>query len=278
MDELPWAMLPNGVHEHRRVLECLEQVRLDGFSHDHRHRSGGLQVLSGHRLPVVGVANDDPSQAGAHVVQRCRQRQDGHYLGCSGDVETSLARHPVLLGPESDHDVAKRPIVDVEHSSPGDVVLVEPQLVAFLQMVVEHRRQHVVRRRHGVHIARQMEVERFHRDCLAVAATGCTALDAERRTHRGLTDGDRGALADVVHGLAKTDRRRGLAFAERRRSDCGDHHVLRLGTIGQLGDGVKLDLRDPLAVEQSWLNSHAFGDFGNWLKASRTRDLEVAGN
>ena len=162
---------------------------------------------------------------------RCRRRQgeDRHHLRRRRDVEPGLADEAVLLGAEADDDVAQRPVVDVEHAPPGDVVRVEAQLVALVEVVVEHRREQVVGRRHGVEVAGQVEVEQLHRDDLAVATAGGAALDAERRPHRRLADRDDGALADVAHRLAEADRRRRLALAERRRRDRRDHDVLRRG-------------------------------------------------
>ena len=45
---------------------------------------------------------------------------------------------PSSLRAEADHDVAQRPLVDVEHPPPGDVVEVEAELVALVEVVVEH--------------------------------------------------------------------------------------------------------------------------------------------
>jgi hypothetical protein len=53
-----------GVHEHRGVLECLQQVGLEGIAHDHRHGAGGPQLLRRDRLARRRVAHDDPPEAG----------------------------------------------------------------------------------------------------------------------------------------------------------------------------------------------------------------------
>ena len=50
-----------GVHQHRRVLQRLQQVGLDGVAHDHRHRAGRLQLLRGDGLAGRGVADHDAS-------------------------------------------------------------------------------------------------------------------------------------------------------------------------------------------------------------------------
>ena len=67
---------------------------------------------------------------------------------------------------------------------------VEAELVALVEVVVDHRRQQVVGGRDGVEVAGEVEVEQLHRDDLAVAAAGRAALDAERRAHRRLAHGD----------------------------------------------------------------------------------------
>ena len=128
---------------------------------------------------------------------------------------------------------------------------VEVELVALVQVVVDHRRQQVVGSGDGVEVAGEVQVEQLHRDDLAVAAAGGAALDAERRAHRRLAQADRGLLADVLHRLAEADRGGGLAFAERRRRDRGDHDVLRLRPVGQLVDRFEPDLGQIVAVGSS---------------------------
>ena len=57
-----------GVHQHRRALQRLQQVGLDRFAHDHRHRPGSVQILRRHRLSFAGLADHDPAQPGPHVL------------------------------------------------------------------------------------------------------------------------------------------------------------------------------------------------------------------
>ncbi len=155
---------------------------------------------------------------------------------------------PSALGAEADHDVPQRPVVDVQHPAPGDVVQVEAERVALVQVVVEHRGEHVVRGRDGVHVTGQVQVQRLERDHLAVAAAGRAALDPEGRAHRGLPDGDRRALADVVHGLAEPDGGGGLPLTERSGRDRRDDHVFGLRAVGQRSYRGQVDLGYVLAV------------------------------
>ena len=99
-----------------------------------------------------------------------------------------------------------------------------------------------------MHVAGQVQVERLHRNDLAVTAAGSATLDAKGRAHRWLADGNGGLLADVAHGLTETDGGGGLTFAERRRGDRGDDHVFGLRAVLQSLNGFKLDLGDVIAV------------------------------
>src|SRR2546426_7860121 len=54
---------------------------------------------------------------------------------------------------------------------------VETQRVAVMEMRVQHGRQQVVRARDGVEVAREMQVDVFHRDDLGVAAPRSSPLD-----------------------------------------------------------------------------------------------------
>ncbi len=184
---------------------------------------------------------------------------------------------PSILPPRPIDDVAQRTVVDVDDPAPRDVVEVEAELVAVVQVVVDHRRQQVVRRGDGVEVAGEVEVEQLHRDDLAVAAAGRAALDAERRAHRRLAQRDHRVLADVLHGLTEPDRGGGLALAERRRRDRGDDDVLGLRSIAQLVDRIEPDLGEIAAVrlEQVLADPHLGGDLGHRLRArarGRSRD------
>ena len=170
-------------------------------------------------------------------MQVARQAQDGHDLGGHGDVEARLARHAVGLAAQADHHLAQGAVVQVDHARPGDRDRVDVQRVAVVQVVVDRRGQQVVRQRHGVHVAGEVEVEALHRQHLAVAAARRAALDPEQRAHRRLADRADGALADVVQGHRQADRRERLAFAERRRRDAGDVDVLAVGPVAAVAPG-----------------------------------------
>ena len=79
------------VHEDRRVLQRLEQVRLERLAHDHGRRPGRLELLGGHRLARLRVADDDAAEAGAQVPEVAGEGEHGHDLAGGGDVEARPA-------------------------------------------------------------------------------------------------------------------------------------------------------------------------------------------
>jgi hypothetical protein len=265
------------VHEHGGVLHRLQQVRLDRLTHDHGHGAGGLELLGGDRLPVTVVPDQHPAEALAHVLERARQRQHRHDLRGGGDVEAALAGNAVLLGSKATDDVAQRPVVDVEHSPPGHLVLVDAELVALVDVVVDHGGEQIVRRGDRVRVPREVKVQQLHRHDLAVAATGGAALDAEGGAHGGLPDRHRGLPADMGEGLAEADRGGGLALAEGSRRDRRHDHIARRGTVGQRLDRLQSDLRHPLAIglEHALAQTHLRSDLQQGLGMCPSGDLEV---
>ncbi len=69
-----------GMHQHRGVLEGLQQVRLDRVTHDHGHRARRLELLGGDRLAVRSEPDDDPPETRPQVLQRRGESEDRHDL------------------------------------------------------------------------------------------------------------------------------------------------------------------------------------------------------
>ena len=267
-----------GVHQHRRVLERLQKVRLDGVAHDHRHRATGVKEVGRDRFAVARQTDHHAPEPLPHVLQRRREREHRHDLRGGGDVESCLPRHAVLGRTQADHDTAQHPVTHVQHATPRDAVQVDWKIAqAVVDVVVDHRGQQVVGRGDGVKIAGKVQIQPLHRHHLAVAAAGGATLDAESRAHRRLADGHGRALANPPERVAQPDRGRRLAFAERRRGDRRDNDVLRLRPAFQLVDGVQPDLRDVMAVrlQQVLADAHTGGDLGHREQARAASDLEV---
>ena len=91
-----------------------------------------------------------------------------------------------------------------------------------IQIIVEQCGNHIVGRRDGMEIAREMEVYLLHRNHLGITAAGSAALDAETRAQRRLAQCHRHTLADAVQPKRKPHRHRCLADAGLRGGDRRD--------------------------------------------------------
>ena len=229
-------------------------------------------------LLVAPVADDDVADAPLQVLDVVGEAEDRHDLRGDGDVEAGLARKAVGDAAERADDLAQRPVVHVHHAPPGDAAGIEVLRVAPVEMVVDQRRQQIVRRGDGVEVAGEMEVDVLHRHDLRIAAAGGAALHAEAGAERGLAQADRGALADAVQPVAEADGRRGLALARRRRADGGDEDELAVGTAVERADELGRDLRLVVAVglEAFGRNAELRADLLDRLLRRGARDLDVA--
>ena len=135
-----------------------------------------------------------------------------------GDVEAGFAREAVGGAAERGDDLAQRPVVHVDGAAPGDAARVDVELVAPIDVIVDHRREQVVGGADGVEVAGEMEIDVLHRHDLGIAAAGRAALHAEAGAEDRLAHADDRLLADAVQRIAEPDRGRGLAFAGRRRA------------------------------------------------------------
>ena len=108
---------------------------------------------------------------------------------------------------------------------------------------VDRGGEQVVRRRDGVDVPRQVQVERLHRDDLRVPPAGGAALDPEGRALAGLSHRRQHGAPEVrPQRLAEPDGGRRLALAEGRRGHARDDDVLApLGRHEAVEDG-ELDL------------------------------------
>ena len=237
------------VDERGRPLERLHEVRLDRVLEEQGERTRDAELLGADGAAVAAVSDDDLAEALLHVLEARREAEDGHHLRGHRDVEARLARRAVSLAAEADDDVAQRAVIEVEHAFPDDAAHVDVERVALLDVVVDDGREQVVRRRDGVEVAREVQVDVLHRYDLRVAASGSTALEAKARAERRLTqcDGDLPSLAR--EGVREADARRRLALARRRRVDGRDEDELAVRTILHALPRLRRDLCLVFAVE-----------------------------
>lgn len=74
-----------GVHEERRALERLQEVRHEGILHEHGHGASHAQVLDGDRIAAPVRADDDAAHALPQILEAGGQGKDRHDLGGDGD-------------------------------------------------------------------------------------------------------------------------------------------------------------------------------------------------
>ena len=226
------------VDQSRRVLQRLDQIGLQGVLQQGRHGAGRLQVGSGHRGVVIGVAHHDPPQPGFQIRDVRCQAQHGHDLAGHGDVESVLPGHTLHPAPQAVHDAAQLPVVHVHAPPPRDPLGVDAQGVALLDVVVQHRRQQVVGRADGVEVPGEVEVDVLHGDHLGIAAAGGAALDTKHRPQGGLPQGHHSVFADPPQPVRQTHSGGGLALPGRGGGDGGHQHQLAVRPVRLLQKAV----------------------------------------
>ena len=154
------------------------------------------------------------------------QAQDRHHFGGDRDVKTCLAREAVGHAAQDCCDLAQGAVVHVDNTAPDHAARVDLKRVAPIDVVVDHRRQQVVRRGDRVKVTREMQVHFFHRHDLRIATTSGPALHAKVRAKRRFADTDRCLFADAVQTIAQTNSGGCLALARRRGVDRGDKDQL----------------------------------------------------
>ena len=174
------------------------------------------------------------------------EAEGGHHLRGDGDVEAVLARKAVAW-PEADDDLAKRAVVHVEHAPPGDAPLIEAKRVAPVHVIVDHRGEQIVRRRDGVKVAGEMEVDLLHGRDLGAAPASRAPLDPETGAERGLAQTHDRLLADAVQRVAEADGGRRLALAGGGRADCAHKDELAVRAVLEAAEKIVLELGDEAA-------------------------------
>ncbi len=237
-----------GVYQRRGVFEGLQQVGLEGFLEQHRHGTGGTNLLGGDRRAAAVQAHDHPAQAPTQIDQRVCQCQHRHHLRGGGDLEAALAGNAVTAPAEAHDQMPQGAVVEVNDPLPAYLARIQLGFQTVVEVIVDHGGQQVVSRPHRVYVASQVQVDAFHGQDLAVAAAGGASLEAQGRPHGGLAQGHGSGVAEPLQPLDQADGGGGLALAGRRRGHRGDHHVASAWTLGERRHGRQVELGNATAI------------------------------
>ena len=216
------------VDKRGRALERLHQVGLERILKQRGHGTLGLKVAGTDGLTGKAVADDDLAQALLEVADTRRQAQDCHDLGGDGDIEAVLARHALGLTANTVDDVAQLTVVHIDDALPSDALNVNTELIALLNMVVEHGGQQVIGGADSMEVTGKVQVDILHGDDLSPAAAGSAALNAKDGAERRLAQGHGTLDAASAQAIGQTDGRGGLTLARRRWVDSSHENELGL--------------------------------------------------
>ena len=209
----------SAVDEGGGAFQRLDQIGLDGILQQGGHSPLSPQVVGCDRPPVIGIGHNHAGQARLQVGDAVRQAEDRHDLGGHRDLEAVLPGHALHPAPQAADDVAELAVVHIHGPLPGDPLDVDPQGVALLDVVVQHRRQQVVGRADGVKVPGEVEVDVLHGHHLGIAAAGGAALDAEHRAQRGFPQRHSRPLADFAQAVGQADGGGGFPLSGRGGRD-----------------------------------------------------------
>ena len=265
------------VDEGGGMLQRLDQVGLQGVLQQGGHGALGLQVVGGDRLAVIGVGHDHPAQACLQVADVRGQAEHGHDLAGHGDVKAVLPGHALHLAAQAVHNVAQLPVIHIHGALPGNLLDVDAQLVALLDVVVQHRGQQVVGSADGMEVAGKVQIDVLHGDHLGIAAASSAALDAEHGAQRGLTQRHHGVLADLAQAVRQAHGGGGLALTGRGGSDGSDQDQLAVGLLRVIPQQLVVDLCLIVAVLLDILlvDAAALGHFRDLQRGRLLGDLDI---
>ena len=231
-------------------------------------------ILCGDRPVVRRIAYDDAPETLLEILEIACKAQHRHDLACDGDVVAVLARDAVCLSAETDRDLSERTVVHVDAALPDDLGEIQPELIALVDMVVDHGGKQIVRRADRMEIAGEVQVDILHRNDLRIASARRAALDAEHGTETRLTQSGDRAFSETGKRVRKPDRGGRFAFARGGRRDRGDKDQFAVAS----GNIFRIDLCLVSAVRLDGVrrNARFFGDFADGKQRSALRDLNIS--
>ena len=259
------------------MLEGLYQVGLEGILEEGCHCAFCVQVMSCDGLAVIGVGDNGSAQACLEVGDITGQAEDRHDFGGNGDLEAVLSGDALHSAAEAVNDISELAVVHIDCALPGDLLDIDAEGVALLDVVVEHGCEQVVCRADGVEITCEVEVDILHGDDLSIAAACSAALDAEDRSQRGLAESDNCLLADGAETVCQTDTGRGLALTCGGGGDRGHEDQFSVRSVCVIFEIVVIDLCLVVAVllDILLINAQSCRNLSNLLRLRFLCNLNI---
>ena len=207
----------SAVYDRRNMLQCLYEIRLQGILQKCTHCAFCMKVTCGNRLLLgnfsVCISNNDICQTLLQVCNVICQAKDCHDLRCNRDIVAILSRHTVGLSAKSVYYKTKLTVIHIHTSSPGDLSRVDVQLVALVNMVVDHCCKKVICCADRMEVTGKVQVDILHRNNLCISAACCSALYAEYRSEGRLTKRYHNIFTKLLHTICQTYRCGRLSFS-----------------------------------------------------------------
>ena len=219
-----WA----SVNNHWMVLGCLHEVWIDSILQECYNRSRNTQVLNCKWSIIVAHTQNDAADASIQVVDIACKAQDSHNLRCWSDVEASFGWNTIYRASQARYNMAQRTIVDIEHSTPHNLLQTHLLRAIVVEVVVEQGCDKVICRGNSVEVASEVEVDILRRQHLCITATSSTTLHTEARSQRRLSQSNHCSLADMVESHTQADAYGGLTYTSLSRCDSGNQDKVAL--------------------------------------------------
>ena len=224
------------MYDCRYMLQRLNKVWLQGIFQQCTHCTFCMKIACRYRflLCYLAICISDYHLCKT-VFQICDvicQAQNCHDLGCNRDIVAILSRHSVCLSAKSVYDKTQLTVIHIHTSSPSDLSRIDVQLIALVDMVVDHCCKQVVCCADRMEVTGEVKVDILHRHNLCVSAACSSALYTEDRSKGRLTKCYHCLLAKLLHTVRKAYGRRSLSFSCRSRIDCRYKDQLTILFIG----------------------------------------------
>ena len=169
------------MHKGRVVFQSLHQVGLHRIFQQDGHRAICLNIACKNWAAVAAIGHDHITEAFLQIGQIFGQTENRHNLRGNGDVKTRFAWEAIGHSAQRSCDLPQRAVIHINNPAPHHAACVDVELIAPIDMVVDHRGQKTVRRGNCVKIACEMQVHIFHRHDLRIAAPGSATLHPKIR-------------------------------------------------------------------------------------------------